>query len=119
LSELLDRYFFNEKYHHTSCSVIETKYYDNIIEESSIDEQPKVTREDDNNTGQTSNESANSFIANSKETVSSNSCSSYGYTIEDIDGFFASNNGQREDHTLEESFCRPLTGQQNYKSFFL
>ena len=40
LTALLERYFFSEN-HHTSCSVIETKYYKNIIEESSIVEQIK------------------------------------------------------------------------------
>jgi len=40
ISDLLDRYFFSEN-HHTSCSVIENKYYKNVIEESSIVEQVK------------------------------------------------------------------------------
>ena len=40
LTDLLDRYFFIEN-PYTSCSVIETKYYKNIIEESSIVEQIK------------------------------------------------------------------------------
>ena len=40
IDELLDKYFFSEN-HHTSCSVIETKYYNNVIEESSIVEQIK------------------------------------------------------------------------------
>ena len=35
VSELLKRYFFSEN-HHTSCSVIETKFYNNTIKESSI-----------------------------------------------------------------------------------
>ena len=42
----------------------------------------------------------------------------YKYTKEDIDKFFASNNGQKDDHRLEESICRPLIGQHNYKPFF-
>jgi hypothetical protein len=37
LFELLDKYFFSEN-HHTSCSVIETKYYNNVIEECPIDD---------------------------------------------------------------------------------
>src|SRR6478672_5134174 len=41
LTALLERYFFSEN-HHTSCSVIETKYYNNIIEESSIVKQIDV-----------------------------------------------------------------------------
>ena len=35
IEELLDRYFFSGN-HHTSCSVIETKSYNNVVEESSI-----------------------------------------------------------------------------------
>jgi hexokinase len=38
LTDLLDRYFFSEN-PYTSCSVIETKYYNHVIEESSIVEQ--------------------------------------------------------------------------------
>ena len=38
---------------------------------------------------------------------------------EQITKFFASDNGQVEEHTLEESICRPLIGQQSYKPFFL
>jgi len=40
IDELLDKYFFSEN-HHTSCSVIETKYYNHVIEESSIVKQIK------------------------------------------------------------------------------
>ena len=40
LTDVLERYFFSEN-HHTSCSVIETKNYKNVIEESSIIEQIK------------------------------------------------------------------------------
>jgi len=32
--------------------------------------------------------------------------------------FFVSDNGQEEDHSLEESICRPLIGKQIYKPFF-
>jgi hypothetical protein len=48
LADLLDKYFFSENYH-TSCSVIETKYYNNVIEESSIvqDKQSKDNDEDE------------------------------------------------------------------------
>ena len=42
----------------------------------------------------------------------------YKYTKENIEKFFDSDNGQKEEHTLEESICRPLIGQQNYKPFF-
>jgi hypothetical protein len=44
--------------------------------------------------------------------------STYRYTPEQIEEFFASDNGQQEEHTLEESICRPLIGIQNYKPFF-
>ena len=37
---------------------------------------------------------------------------------ERIEKFFTSDRGQEEEHTLEESICRPLIGIQNYKSFF-
>jgi len=52
INDLLDRYFCSEN-HHTSCSVIETKCYNNILEESSIvDVKSKVvTEEEDGNTG--------------------------------------------------------------------
>jgi hypothetical protein len=117
-SDLLEKYFFNEK-HHTSCSVVETKYYNNVIEESStVGEQSEVT-EVDGNTGQYSNGSENNFIDDFTDTVSSsNSCSSYKHAREQIEKFFVSDNGQEEEHTVEESIYRPLIGQQNYKPFF-
>ena len=42
----------------------------------------------------------------------------YNYTKEDIEKFFASDNGQKEFHTLEESICAPLIGKQNNLPFF-
>ena len=42
----------------------------------------------------------------------------YNYTKEDIEKFFASDNGQKEVHTLEESICAPLIGKQNNLPFF-
>jgi hypothetical protein len=36
----------------------------------------------------------------------------YTFTKEDINNSFASDNGQEEDHTLEESICRQSIGQQ-------
>ena len=47
-----------------------------------------------------------------------NSCSSYRYTPQQIEEFFASDNGQVEEHHLEESICRPLIDKQNYKPYF-
>jgi hypothetical protein len=119
LTDLLERYFFSENYH-TSCSVIETKYYNNIIKESSIvDEKSEVT-EEDGNIEQYSYESENNFIDYSKDTISSSkSCSGYRYTTQQVEEFFVSDNGQEEEHSLEDSICWPLIGQQNYKPYFL
>ena len=50
--------------------------------------------------------------------ISSNFCSSYRYNLEQIEEFFASDNGQVENHTLEDSICRPLIGKQINKPFF-
>ena len=53
----------------------------------------------------------------SEDTVSlSNSCSSYRYTPEKLK-FFDSDNGQEEEHSLEDSICRPLLGRQNHEPF--
>jgi hypothetical protein len=43
----------------------------------------------------------------------------YKYTKEDIEKFFASDNGQKEKHTLEESICWPLIGKRNNMPYFL
>ena len=43
----------------------------------------------------------------------------YLYSKEDIENFFTSDNGQKEDYTLEESICRPLIGKQKDKPYFL
>jgi hypothetical protein len=42
----------------------------------------------------------------------------YKYTKENIEKFFASDDGQKEEHGLEDSICRPLIGDQIYKPFF-
>ncbi len=47
----------------------------------------------------------------------SNACSNYKYTPQQFEEFFVSNNGQEEDHTLEESICWPLIGQHVYKPY--
>src|SRR3954453_18998206 len=106
LSDLLNRYFFNEKHHHTSCSVIETKGYNNIIQDSyMVYEQSKVTRENEN-TEQYSNESENNFIDDSKDTISlSKSCSSYRYTPQQIENLFVSDNGQEEDIIFKKVYA--------------
>ena len=64
-------------------------------------------------------DSANNMEESEVTVLSSKSCSSYKYTEEDIEKFFDSDNGQEEEHTLEDSICRPLIGLQNYKPFFL
>ena len=47
-----------------------------------------------------------------------NSCSTYRYTPQQIEAFFASDNGQVEEHALGDSICRPLIGKQIHKPFF-
>jgi hypothetical protein len=42
----------------------------------------------------------------------------YIYSIEGIDKFFASDHGQEEEHTLEESICRSLICKHIHKPFF-
>ena len=42
----------------------------------------------------------------------------YKYTKEDVEKFFTSENGQEENHNLEECICRELIGQQISKPFF-
>lgn len=37
---------------------------------------------------------------------------------ERIEEFFASDNGQEEEHALEDSICEPLIGQRSYKPYF-
>jgi len=32
--------------------------------------------------------------------------------------YFASDNGQEEEHSFEDSICRPLIGKQTYKAYF-
>jgi len=112
LSDLLDGYFFNET-HHTSCSVIETKYYNNIIKESSIKEEDRGIEESSSKNSEDS--PIHDLPKNDKD--SSKSCSAYRYTPQQIEEFFASDNGQ-EDHTLEESICMSLIGQHSYKPYF-
>lgn len=51
-------------------------------------------------------------------TISYKSCSMYRYTPQQIEQFFASDNGQEEDHNLDESICMPLIGQLSYKPYF-
>ncbi|HXS59327.1 MAG TPA: hypothetical protein VN703_00760 [Candidatus Sulfopaludibacter sp.] len=61
-------------------------------------------------------------VTNEKESIekdNSNSCLSYRYTPEQIEEFYASNNGQEEEeHPYEESIYRPLISKQIHKLFF-
>jgi hypothetical protein len=51
----------------------------------------------------------------SEDNGDSKFCSSYRYNLEQIEEFFDSENGQKEqEHSLEESICRPLIGIQSY-----
>jgi replicative DNA helicase Mcm len=64
-------------------------------------------------------ESSNSDNNETKDIIAIKSNSStYRYTPEQIEEFYASDNGQEEEHTLEESICRPLIGKQTSKPFF-
>jgi hypothetical protein len=47
-----------------------------------------------------------------------NSCSTYRYTPQQIEEFFASHKGQVKAHSLEDSICRPLIDKQTQKPFF-
>ncbi len=115
ISELLEKYFFNLNHHHTSCSVILQKSYNNTIEHYSIiDEQTKTNEIRDIESS--ANRAVND-LTNTANIISFSS-SNCRFTKEDIDKFFASDNGQEEEHTLEESICRPLIGQQEYQPFF-
>ena len=49
----------------------------------------------------------------------SSSCTNYKYTKEDIDNFFASDNGQQEEHSLEESICRAFNRNTNLQAVLL
>jgi hypothetical protein len=64
-------------------------------------------------------ESSNSEKNETKDTiVIKSNLSTYRYTPEQIEEFYASDNGQDEEHTLEYSICRPLIGKQTHKPFF-
>lgn len=46
------------------------------------------------------------------------SSTNYRYTVDNIEKFFASDNEQEEEHSLEDSICRPLIGLRSNKPFF-
>ena len=53
-----------------------------------------------------------------KEMNITNSCSTYRYTPQQIEEFFASDDRLVEEHSFEDSICRPLIGKQIHKPFF-
>ena len=114
--DLLEKYFFNKEYYHTSCAVVLTEFHNNSIEQYSIleDKQTKDVEKEDNAESQ-ANKVENDLTNNN--TISA-TFSTYIYTKEDIEKFFDSDNGQKEEHELVDSICRPLIGKQNYKPFF-
>jgi hypothetical protein len=114
ISELLKKYFFSGN-HHTSCSFILQKSRNSTIEHYSIVDDKQTKDFEKENTEIPANKVKNDKTNNNSI---SSTFSTYKYTKEDIDNFFVSDNGQGEDHTLEESICRPLIGIQNYKPFF-
>ena len=53
-----------------------------------------------------------------KDNTNYSNSSVYQYTPQQIEKFFASDNGQVEEHSFEDSICRPLIGKQIHKPFF-
>jgi hypothetical protein len=113
MDDLLERYFFSDIYP-SSCSVILQKFHNNTIEHYSIVDDKQTKDNELENAGRSANKIVND---KSVDTILSNSLP-YRYTNGDINNFFASDNGQEGEHTLENSICRPLIGIQNYKPFF-
>jgi hypothetical protein len=113
ISDLLERYFFSD-IHPSSCSVILQKFHNNTIEHYSIvdGEQIRDVKKEKKESQENSAEKGKT-----NETISS-TFSTYKYSKEDIDTFFTSDNGQTEEHSLEDSLCRPLIGIRDYKPFF-
>ncbi len=120
LEKLIEKYFFNEKYH-TLCSVVLVKPPNNNVTEdespAAVDEQPKDNQEDQNEK-QEIEISINRFVNSSDNSIKSFNSSRYPYTKEEIEKFFSSNMWQQKEHTLEKSICRPLIGQQISYPFF-
>ncbi len=115
LEGLLEKYFFNSNQHHTACSVILTRSYNNTIEHYSILEQTNGIEKEQN----VDSKNPSNRVENYKtDNITLSNPSTYEYTKADIENFFASDNGQEEYNSLEESICRPLIGQQSNKPFF-
>jgi hypothetical protein len=116
VSELLERYFFSDRYP-SSCSVILQKFHNNTIEHYSIGEQIKTNGDEEKSNQLDSLKKEIDNLIDDTTTIESD-YSTYRYTPEQIEEFFASENEQQEEHTLEGSICRPLIGRQNHKPFF-
>jgi len=113
ISNLIEKYFFSD-IHPSSCSVILQKFHNNTIEHYSIvDGQVNEVEKEDSEIPANSVEN---YITNNNAILST--FSTYRYTKEDIDNFFDSDNGQKEEHSFEESICRPLIETREYKPFF-
>jgi len=120
IEDLIEKYFFNRNYY-TSCAVIFTKLHNNSIEQYSMveEEQTKDNEEEEEKKSEELESSADKISNPTDTTTIESNYSTYRYTPKQIEEFFASDNGQEEEHTLEESICKPLIGQQNYKPFLL
>jgi hypothetical protein len=81
------------------------------------DDQSKDGKEEENDNEELDNSTDKINATKDSAVIESNS-STYKYTEDDVEEFFASDNGQEEEHTLEESICRPLIGIRDYKPFF-
>ncbi len=121
---LIEKYFFNKKYH-TSCSVIVlVKPSDSNVKEeeegssaAAVDKQTKENQDDENGE-QEIDVSLNKFINSPTNVIKPSNTSCYPYTKKDIEEFFSSDTGQQKEHTLEESIGRPLIGKQRSIPFF-
>ena len=119
---LLDRkIFFQWKLPYTSCAVILTKFHNNTIEQYSIVDKKASANENEEDKKSEESDGSIDKIDNSKDIAAAieTNYSSYRYTSKDIDKFYASDNGQAEEHSLEDSICRLLIGKQIHKPFFL
>jgi hypothetical protein len=95
-------------------------FHNNTIEQYSIveDESTKVNEEENKKSKES--ESLVDKIDNPTDIATvKHDYSPYRYTPEQTEEFFASSNGQTEDHNLEDSICRPLIGIQSITSSFL
>ena len=120
LTDLLDRYFFSVN-HHTSCSVVLQKFHNNTIEHHSILEDTQIQNNEVQEKKSEKLDNVENKINNSIDdtTTKQYDYSTYRYAPEQIEEFFASDNGQKEKHTLEDSICRPLIGKRNNMPYFL